>query len=80
MNCKMRRMVQTVTKKGKANEASMLYIVKETLRHAIPLHEGEQCVFMADGAPGHMHAPVALAFKNAIVQGTTCMVISFPRI
>ena len=40
LNRKMRRMVQTVTKKGKTNEASMLYIVKETLRHAVPLGEG----------------------------------------
>ena len=65
LNRKMRCMVQTVTKKGKTNVASMLYIGKETLRHAIPLGEGEQCVFTADGAPAHMHASVALAFKNA---------------
>ena len=65
LNRKMRRMVQTVTKKGKTNEASMLFIVKETLRDALPLKEGEQCVFTADGAPAHMHASVALAFKNA---------------
>ena len=58
-------MVQTVTKKGKTNEASMLHIVKETLRHAILLEEGEQCVFTVDGAPAHVHACVALAFKNA---------------
>ena len=58
-------MVQTVTKKGKTNEASMQYIVKETLRHVIPLGEGEQCVFTADWPPTHMHVSVALAFKNA---------------
>ena len=65
LNRKMRRMVQTVTKKGKTNEAAMLFIVKETLRDAIPLQEGEQCAFTADGAPSHMHASVALAFRNA---------------
>ena len=65
LNRKMRRMVQTVTKKGKTNEAAVLFIVKETLRDAIPLQEGEQCAYTADGAPAHMHASVALAFGNA---------------
>ena len=59
LNCKMRRMVQKITKKGKTNEASMLFIVKETLRDAFLLKEGEQCVFTAHGAPAHMHASVA---------------------
>ena len=62
LNRKMRRMVQTVTKKGKANEAAMLFIVKEILQDALPLKEVKQCVFTADGAPAHMHASVALCF------------------
>ena len=40
LNRKMRHMVQTVTKKGKTNEAAMLFIVEEALRDAIPLQEG----------------------------------------
>ena len=36
LNRKMRCIVQTVTKKVYTNEASMLHIVKKTLRHAIP--------------------------------------------
>ena len=65
LNRKMRRMVPTVTKKGKVDEATMLFSVKEILQDALSLTEGEQCVFTADGAPAHMHASVALAFENA---------------
>ena len=67
----MRWMVQTVTKKGKTNGASMLYIVKETLWHAIPLGEGEQCVFTADGALSTCMHPLPLPSRVPICGFTS---------
>ena len=67
LNRKMKGIVQTVTIKAKTNEACMLFIVRETLVGAIPFAPGEKRVHIVDGAPSHMHASVARAFRLSTV-------------
>ena len=54
---------QTVTTKGKNNEAAMIFIVRETLMATIPFGEGEKGVYAVDGAPCHMHVSVCRMFR-----------------
>ena len=68
LNKTMKGIVQTVTPKAKTNEAAMHFIIRETLRGAVPFAPGEKGVYAADGAPSHMHASVCDALQAAYVR------------
>ena len=59
---------QTVTATGKNNEATMIFIVCETLMGAILFHEGEKGVYAIDSAPRHMHVSICRAFWSVHVS------------
>ena len=55
---------QTVTPKGKNNEAAVIFIGRKTLMGTIPFGEGEKGVYAVDGAPCHMHVSVCRVFRS----------------
>ena len=59
---------QTVTTKGKNNEAAMIFIVRETLMGTIPFGKDEKGVYAVDGAPCHMHVSVCRVFRSPHVS------------
>ena len=59
---------QTVTTKGKNNEAAMVFIVRETLMGTIPFGKDEKGVYAVDGAPCHMHVSVCRVFRSPHVS------------
>ena len=56
------RVEHTVTRKGKTDEASMCFIIKQTFRPEVA--NGQRCLYTVDGAPSHLHPSVCKELRK----------------
>jgi len=70
---KLPRSVCTASKKGKMDEKSFLFTIKESTRGLLP--HGDSCLYTIDGAPCHMHSSACSLLRSLSLQ----MYVSAPN-